>query len=165
MPTVTTTVTSAAATGATTTVTTTEATPDIPSNTAAGDAAVVEAVIGEWVAGTLAANKAQFFTADCTIDWGTKLNFEHAAAFKAYNYDTINEWLGNIGAEWRFGEGMNWSFSNVEGGVIGEFTWDCAHVVTGLSPPPTTRDIIRYRLVDGKISSVKLTVTDPGKQG
>jgi hypothetical protein len=57
---------------------------------------------------------------------------------------------------------MNWSFSNVESGVIGEFTWDCTHIVTGLSPPPTTRDIIRYHLVGGKISAVKLTMTDPG---
>ena len=50
MPTVTTTVTSAAASGVTTTVTTTEATPDAGS-ISTGDAAIVEAVIAEWVAG------------------------------------------------------------------------------------------------------------------
>lgn len=69
MPTVTTTVTSAAASGATTTVTTTEASPDGHSIT--GNAAILEGIIGEWIAGTLVANKARHFAPSCTVDWGT----------------------------------------------------------------------------------------------
>ena len=67
MPTTTTTVTTTSATGTTTetvTVTTAEskvANPDVASLTAA---------VGEWGAGTLAANKAKYYSADCQIKAG-----------------------------------------------------------------------------------------------
>ena len=90
-----------------------------------------------------------------------RYTFVHATAFKAYSYDTIDEWLGNISDDFTFGAGMNWSFSNVEGGVLGEFTWDCTHNVTGKSPGIETRDNIRYSLKDGKITAAKLLYSDP----
>jgi len=158
MPTVTTTVTSAAATGVTTTVTSTVASPD--GHAITGDAALIQTVIGEWGAGTLTANKANYFAPGCNIDWGSNLNFKHAKAFGGFTFDTIDTWLEGIHAEWTFGAGMDWDFSNVRGGAVAEFTWDCTNKASGLSPP-AIRDMIRYTVAGGKITTLKLFLSDP----
>jgi len=158
MPTTTTTVTSAAASGVTTTVTTTEAIPDT-GGVVTGDAAVIEGLINDWYAGTLVGNKANYFSPSVEIDWGTGYKFKYAKGFIKYNYDTIEDWLTNIANEYEFGANTNWEFSNVKGGAIAEFTWDCTHRVTGLNPGPV-QSINRYWLSNGLITKVSFATFD-----
>lgn len=55
---------------------------------------------------------------------------------------------------------MDWDYANVRGGAIGEFTWDATHRKSGLKVAPI-RDIIRYKMADGMVTSITLHLSDP----
>ena len=82
----------------------------------ADDVLTLEAGVGAWAEGKLAADKAKFFAPGCTILAGPG----NVSGFKTYTYDTIGAWETELAA-YDFKD-MTWSFYQAPGGAIGEWT-------------------------------------------
>lgn len=97
----------------------------------ADDVLTLEAGVGAWAEGKLAADKAKFFAPGCTILAGPG----NVSGFKTYTYDTIGAWETELAA-YDFKD-MTWSFYQAPGGAIGEWTVSSlVHKATGRATGP-----------------------------
>jgi len=114
---------------------------------------IMEAIIGEWGAGTLTGNKAKYYATNCAIDGGSTI----ASGFKKYNFSTFDNWLTEL-TEYDF-QGMTWDFNAGTGDIV-YARWTATNIVrkaTGASTGPMDGANVVW-FTDGKVAKYDLAM-------
>ena len=121
------------------------------------DVNAMEAMIGEWFAGTLVANKSKYWADTCTIDAGST----NAPGYGTYTMAEFDRWIDELG-EYNMND-MTWEFSvGPDGsGVLGH--WTVSSIESKATGKKTTGGTLHgynhWTMADGKATNLTMVNT------